>query len=917
MKSDSHDTAPLNNCHLRRVGAVILGFSVISVLAMLLPIQNWIVPRVHYLPIHTLMELVSVFAAFLVFATIWHTPTREVSGSLVFLAIALLASGWLDIAHTLSLSGMPDFITPSSPGKSMWFWLAARFMVASNLLVFSFFPNFPPFFKMKRLLILAVYSAINLLIFWIIIFYEADLPVTFIEGKGVTPFKIVAEYAIVVIFSVAAWRIFLLAKRSRDETMALLFGAAFTALLSELLITDYTVSNSAQHILAHLLKIATYVLVYRALFVGSIRKPYQKLADQTQALIAANAILRTQALALESTTTPVMVTDPQGNLTWRNPASAMLWSSLSPQDAGKLNIFSRPLTPDPQQANEIRSTLMSGRAWSGLVEIQDSHGNQFMMDRTITPLRNEQGLVEGYVSVSENRTESLRALSRHKRVLETALDGFFIANFEGVLIETNAAYAKMLGYTESELIGMHITQLSAVSESREINARIGKFADVVHDQFETKLRHKGERTVDVEISVATDSDTQQIFVFVRDITERKQTQQTRRALERQLLQAQKMQALGQLTGGIAHDFNNILTSVVGYSNLALTRFVPDKQSKLASYLKEVIKASERARQLIEKMLTFARTERNANVSTIQPSVIIKDVISMMQPSIPSNIQLIAEINSQSQIQIDEGELNQVLVNLVINARDAISGSGKITISTRAIEISGQEYSVDQQLILAGHYLSVEIFDTGQGIAPEHMPHLFEPFFTTKAVGKGTGLGLPMVQGIVRRADGYVKVESSPGKGCRFQLLFPMHQPLLELPAFQPIQLQAKTGTGQRIWVVDDEPAIVSYLYECLTHAGYHVKCFIHPSDVLRAFQDDMDGLDLLITDQTMPDMSGRELAKQIHVKRPDLPIVLCSGNGPHVNTAELKTEGIRYVFSKPLHIESFLAVLSNETSSQA
>lgn len=914
MKAESSDyESELSNlCYLRRVCFLVLSLTAICLLAMLLPIHNLIVPRIHYIPLHTVMELVSVFAAFLVFATIWHTPSREISGSLVFLAVSLLASGWLDIAHTLSLTGMPDFITPSSPTKSILFWLAARFMVASNLLAYSFFPNFPPYSNFKRFLILALYCVINLIIFWIIVFHETALPVTFVDGIGVTPFKVVAEYSIVVIFAVAAWRIFQLAKRMRDEATALLFGAASTALLSELILTDYMVSNSAQHIVAHILKIVTYVLVYRALFVGSIKKPYQKLALQTKKLIHANTTLRIQALALTSTTTPVMVTDSLGNLSWRNPASAALWSSLSKDETNKLNIFSSPLTPDALQAEEIRSTLQLGLTWSGLVHILDSRGNQLIMDRTITPLRNETGMIEGYVSVSENRTENLRALSRHKRVLEIALDGFFIANFNGIILETNAAFSKLTGYSDSELVGMHISKIDSASEIREINTRIKKIIDCGYDRFETVHRHKEGQSIDVEIAVAADKESQHFFVFVRDITEKKKTHETTLALERQLQRSQKMQALGQLTGGIAHDFNNILTSILGYSNLALTRFVPDKQSKLASYLNEVTKASERARQVIEKLLTFARTERSVKINTIDPKVIIEEVISMIKPSIPSRIQLISQIESHSNIQIDEGELNQILVNLVINSRDAISGIGKICIRSYEIDIKEPIYSVDQQLIPENRFLALEVSDTGHGISSEHMPHLFEPFFTTKDVGKGTGLGLPMVHGIVRRSNGHVIVDSKTGMGARFQLLFPIT--FLKCESYNPTRpvLFPQSGIGQRIWVVDDESSILGYLHELLTTAGYQVQCFAKPSLVLDAFKTDIDGPDLFITDQTMPELSGIELSKLIHARRPDLSIILCSGDGLNYEPSALEATGITKVFSKPLHSKSFLTALSIE-----
>ncbi len=786
------------NRPLRFVSGLAGLLSVLAILAIILPLDDWLIPRTHYLPLHTLMELASIFAAFLVFATIWHTPSKEVPGSLVLLAIALLAAGWLDIGHTLSLTGMPDFVTPSSPVKSMWFWLTARLMVALNLLAYSFFPDTQPYSTKKKYLILSIYSLINIIIFAVIIFYEALLPNTYVTGSGVTPFKVWFEYFIVLILAISAWRIYVLAKRTDDETTALLFGAAFTALLSELILADYEISNAGENVVAHLFKIIAYLLIYRALFVGSIRRPYQKLAAQTNALLSANAILRTQALALESTTTPVMVTDPQGYLSWRNPASAALWSRLSSESKAQLNIFEAPLTPDPLQAAEVKQTLMSGRAWSGLVHIHDSHGNPFIMDRTITPLRNEAGQVEGYVSVSENRTESLLALN------------------------------------------------------------------------------------------------------------------AQRTLERQLQHSQKIQALGQLTSGIAHDFNNILSSILGYTNLAISRFVPDKQSKLASYLKEVVQASERARQLIDKMLAFARTERQNSTHTARPSAVIEEVISMLRPSFPSSIQILTNIECDPTVNIDAGELNQVLVNLVINAKDAISDQGKISVRLHEVNLNVKTCAADQSDIPAGKYVALDVIDTGHGISPEHLPHLFEPFFTTKEVGKGTGLGLAMVHGMIRRAKGFILVESKPQQGSCFQLLFPGASPSPTSQVDSVESLKAPKGAGQKIWVVDDESAIVGYLHELLTYSGYEVRGFTDPNQVLKAFHTDSNDLDLLISDQTMPGINGDELAKKLRVLRPDLPIILCSGNGLPLDVPALKTAGIQHVLDKPMDSAALLTAIASE-----
>lgn len=250
-----------------------------------------------------------------------------------------------------------------------------------------------------------------------------------------------------------------------------------------------------------------------------------------------------------------------------------------------------------------------------------------------------------------------------------------------------------------------------------------------------------------------------------------QSEKSKADLERQLQQSQKSQALGQLTAGIAHDFNNILASVLGYSNLALEKHVPDKESRLARYLGEIIAASERARDLVAKMLTFTRTQPDANATSISPKDVIGEVESMLLHSIPSSVAVTITMEDTDPIMINDGELNQALVNLMINARDAISGQGRIGVVLRNVTIANQ-ISLTTQRRFSGEFVAIEVHDSGSGIAPEILPRLFDPFFTTKEVGKGTGLGLSMVQGIVVRAGGHILVQTTPGKGTCFQLLFP-------------------------------------------------------------------------------------------------------------------------------------------------
>ena len=264
--------------------------------------------------------------------------------------------------------------------------------------------------------------------------------------------------------------------------------------------------------------------------------------------------------------------------------------------------------------------------------------------------------------------------------------------------------------------------------------------------------------------------------IVRSRLDFERTLTAKRDLERQLQQSQKVQALGQLTGGIAHDFNNSLAAILGYANLALDKHVPEKDSKLARYLREVVCASERARDLVAKMLTFTRTRPSDDVGLIAPSAVVEEVQSMLSHSIPASIKLAMEIQDGGSILVDAGELNQVLVNLIINSRDAILAQGhahgRIEVVVHRV-VAVNQLSLTTQRRFSGTFMGIDVSDTGNGISPENVSRVFDPFFTTKDVGKGTGLGLSMVQGIMMRAGGHILLHSKPGMGTRFQLLFPI------------------------------------------------------------------------------------------------------------------------------------------------
>ncbi|MGR9013245.1 MAG: MASE3 domain-containing protein [Gammaproteobacteria bacterium] len=408
-----------------------------------------------------------------------------------------------------------------------------------------------------------------------------------------------------------------------------------------------------------------------------------------------------------------------------------------------------------------------------------------------------------------------------------------------------------------------------------------------------------------ETRLANFADTGDIIVLVRDIVERKQ-------LEQQLQQAQKMEALGQLTGGIAHDFNNILAAILGYSNLALERCVSDPTDKLARYLGEVISASERARDLIAKMLAYSRTSLVVDSAPLDMVFEVEKAVAMLSVAIPAGIEVTTHIEAHvPSVRIDPIDVQQVLINLAVNSRDAIGEQGRIDITLERARVNSKVCAVCHAVI-NGDYVALEVKDSGVGIPANVLQRIFDPFFTTKDVGKGSGLGLSMVHGVVIKNDGHVLIETGPDRGTSIRLLFPFSNTEASKSTLLVSAPVAKMIERQRIWVVEDQETLAGYYQELLQEQGYQVTVFTDPAEALSAFRLTPNGLDMILTDQTMPHLSGAELACAVLAIRPELPIILITGYSERINADEAKRLGIRCYLNKPVDGKKLLDLLAAE-----
>ncbi len=382
----------------------------------------------------------------------------------------------------------------------------------------------------------------------------------------------------------------------------------------------------------------------------------------------------------------------------------------------------------------------------------------------------------------------------------------------------------------------------------------------------------------------------EVVAVYEDITEKKK-------LEQELFQAQKMEAIGTLAGGIAHDFNNILAAILGYAEMARMN-LPDS-SGTAKDIDEVITAGNRAADLVKQILTFSRKEQKKQ-QPLQISLMVKEAVKMMRSSLPATIEMETSIDQRvGMVMADPTSIHQLVVNLCTNASHAIGNDmGKMKVALHSIEL-GEEQLADKPVINAGSFVVLTVKDSGEGMDEKTKAQIFEPYFTTKEPGKGTGLGLAVIHGIVEQCNGFIEVESSPGQGSEFLVFLPVIDEAIDKVSTGKEITPLPSGR-EKILLVDDEPAITQIGQAVLTGLGYDVTAETKSGIALEKFQAAPESFDLVITDQTMPDLTGIDLAKAMLKLRPDLPIILCTGYSSAITEEEVYAIGIKFFASKPL-----------------
>lgn len=538
--------------------------------------------------------------------------------------------------------------------------------------------------------------------------------------------------------------------------------------------------------------------------------------------------------------------------------------------------------PDRQHVADIcRDLVQHPRKVSCEHQVTAADGSTRWYHWIDTPLFDDEGELLEFQSVGRDTTERKQA-ETERTLLATAIDQagetIVITEPDGTIRYVNPAFTALTGYSQEEAIGQHTRILKSGAHDHTFYQKLWETitsGQVWQGRMVNKRKDSTLFSEAVTISPVMDG-TGQIISFAavkRDITAHLQAEEEKTKLQRQLHQAQRLESIGRLAGGVAHDFNNMLSIILGCGESILEQLSP--QSPLVEDVKDIIQAGERSATLTRQLLAFSRKQ------TLQPVVLnLNDVVcsieKMLRRLLGEDIELILELGSTiGNVRVDPGQVEQIVMNLTINARDAMPTGGRLLIETSMVELD-DSYAENHPGMRPGHYIQLAVSDTGMGMDQEVVSQIFDPFFTTKEMGRGTGLGLATVYGIIKQSSGYITVYSEPGQGTAFKIYFPRIEADQERVAAKAAVVSRPEGS-EHILVVEDEKSLRRFMQITLSRQGYAVTLAANGVEALSLVEEAGLRPDLIITDVIMPKMSGMQLIERLHQSRPHLKALFMSG----------------------------------------
>ncbi len=961
----------------------------------------FIISQYNYLIFHTLAELFSIVIAWSLFIIVWNTRKAVKNDALVFLGIAFLSIGCLDLFHTLSYKGMGVLSAAQGANPATQLYIIARYMESITLCLFPFFLEK----RIKYAFPIAIYSIITSMAL-LSVFVWKIFPACYAEGIGLTMFKKSSAYIICMFLGAA---LFFLSKKKNlldETTYKFLFGAIIVAILSELAFTFYFSVYGLSNLIGHFLKILSFYLIYKAIIYTGLRKPYtlmfKKLSESE------DRFKKFSNLTFEG-----ILIHKKGAVIYVNKAFKKMTGYMETELIGE-NLIDDVFIPFEYQA-VVKENIIKNRMMPYEIMARKKNGQLF-------PIEIESKKIE--LNGNAFRVTAIRDISKRKtaenklKKNEQELKSIFRVAPTGIgvvrgriLYQLNDRFCEMTGYSKNELTGQNARMLYPNDEEYDYvgTEKYRQIRDKGTGTVETKWQCKDGKIINVLLSSTpiyqddlskgvtftalditafkkkelelleskekyrsimkamddsaylcssdfvieymnpamikwmggdatgelchkvvygldekcpwcihekviqgetikteivspkddksyhishspvfhADGSVSKMSVF-RDITKIK-------TMEARIQQSQKMEAIGTLAGGIAHDFNNILFPIIGHTEILLEDIPED--SPFRHNLNGIHTSALRAGELVKQILTFARQDTNElKLMKMQP--IIKEALKLIRASIPTTIDIKQNIQADcGVVKANPTEIHQIVMNLTTNAFHAMEKKGgRLTVTLKEIQLDKRDACISD--LDPGKYACLTVSDTGIGMDKQLMKKIFDPFFTTKKKGKGTGMGLSVVHGIVKCMGGIVQVYSEPGKGTEFHVYLPVVKNSYENHALQtkePIQRGIET-----ILLVDDEAAILTMEKQILERLGYKVNSRTSSVEALEAFRKNPDKFDLVITDMAMPNMPGDMLATELIRIRPDIPVLLCTGFSETMSEEKAASIGIKGFLLKPI-----------------
>jgi PAS domain S-box-containing protein len=604
----------------------------------------------------------------------------------------------------------------------------------------------------------------------------------------------------------------------------------------------------------------------------------------------------------------IICTDLEGIVTSWNEGAHRLYGWTESEMVGR-SLFDRFRPEERERVLAFHRRIVDGEQLHTEWYDVRKDGSRVWVEAWIARYSDAAGRPVGVLGIARDisaRREAELTLRRDAHILAQLKDVVVCTDADARVVYWNQAAERIFGWKSEELLGHSLATrfpphmkdviLGLVADvlSRD-QTPPAEWEDYRKDGSRVWIHWRAHRLKDADGNISG------MVSVGTDMTEHRRAADEQRRLQQQLFHAQKMETIGTLAGGIAHDFNNILAAIVVYTELAMADLQGEARS--VQYLSEVKRASQRAKELVRRILAFSRFNE-PDRRRIDLHAVIEDAVRFVRPMLPATLEIRLDLaEGCPPSRADQNQIHQVLLNLLSNAAQAMKdGVGQVVVRLREVEFEKQ-HELPLGTLSAGSYLSIAVQDNGQGMDAPTLKRVFDPFFTTKKAGEGTGLGLSVVHGIIHNHEGSLAVESAPGQGSTFTFYIPAAPAAPSLGPSSVAPTSAPRGNGERVLVVDDEDSVARLTTAALETLGYRSACFTTPDEILREFERSPESCRLLITDQTMPRMTGLELAQRLRAQGQQVPILIVSGFSRALKPEALSSLGRVALLNKPFEIQ--------------